>query len=185
MGSLEETLEDYIARKKKNKKTEFELKKEVFNEFSSRNIYLVDPNPPLKFSNYITRMEYSLWFWTVLSFTLVSLTLIYVTNFLSILMPLRYIFGSIFVLFLPGYSLVEALYPGEGDLSPLERLALSIGLSLAVVPLIGLLLNYTPFGIRLLPIAASLSMFIIILSVYALYRKFSINSLLVASQKKA
>lgn len=41
------------------------------------------------------------------------------------------------LLFMPGYALVESLYPRGGDeLSPLERLALSIGLSLAVVPLI-------------------------------------------------
>jgi uncharacterized membrane protein len=38
--------------------------------------------------------------------------------------------------------LIEALYPRKEDLESLERLTLSIGLSLAVVPLIGLFLNY-------------------------------------------
>ncbi|MEM1540867.1 MAG: DUF1616 domain-containing protein, partial [Candidatus Bathyarchaeia archaeon] len=34
--------------------------------------------------------------------------------------------------------------------------ALSIGLSLVIVPIVGLLLNYTPWGIRLTPITMSL-----------------------------
>ncbi|MGC9119326.1 MAG: DUF1616 domain-containing protein, partial [Thermoproteus sp.] len=71
----------------------------------------------------------------------------------------------------------EALYPRGDELSPLERLALSIGLSLAVVPLIGLLLNYTPFGIRLGPIVASLAAFTTAAVIYATYRKYRIESL--------
>lgn len=70
---------------------------------------------------------------------------------------IRYILGSLFVLYLPGYALIEALYPRGDELEPLERIALSIGLSLALVPLIGLILNYTPWGIRLNPIIAALS----------------------------
>jgi len=63
------------------------------------------------------------------------------------------------VLFLPGYALIAALFPSKNDLDGIERLALSFGLSIAVVPLIGLGLNFTPFGIRLVPIIVSLSVF--------------------------
>ena len=56
------------------------------------------------------------------------------------------------VLFIPGYVLISALFPKKNDLDATERVALSFGLSIAVVPLIGLGLNYTPFGIRLIPI---------------------------------
>ncbi|MHB8987039.1 MAG: DUF1616 domain-containing protein [Eubacteriales bacterium] len=42
----------------------------------------------------------------------------------------------------------------------IERVALSFGLSIAVVPLVGLILNYTPWGIRLAPILASLLVFV-------------------------
>jgi uncharacterized membrane protein len=48
-----------------------------------------------------------------------------------------------------------------------ERVALSLGLSLAVVPLIGLVLNYTPWGIRLTPILVSLALFIAVCSAAA------------------
>ncbi len=74
---------------------------------------------------------------------------------------LRIALGLPFVLFFPGYTLISALYPRRDDLDGIERLALSLGLSLAVVPLIGLVLNYTPWGIRLGPIVTSLSLFIV------------------------
>ncbi len=73
--------------------------------------------------------------------------------------PVRTILGIPMVLFLPGYALIAALFPRKNDLDGIERLALSFGLSIAVVPLIGLGLNFTPFGIRLVPILVSLSVF--------------------------
>jgi uncharacterized membrane protein len=73
--------------------------------------------------------------------------------------PLRIILGLPMVLFVPGYVLIAALFPGQDDLDLIERIALSFGLSIAVVPLIGLVLNYTPWGIRLNPIVASLALF--------------------------
>ncbi len=85
--------------------------------------------------------------------------------------PLRVIFGLPFVLFLPGYALIAALFPGKGDLDGIERVALSFGLSLAVVPLIGLILNYTPFGIRLVPITVSISIFTASLTIVAYFRR--------------
>lgn len=88
--------------------------------------------------------------------------------------PLRVVLGLPFVLFLPGYSLIAALYPREGDLDGVERLALSLGLSIAVVPLIGLGLNYTPWGIRLNPILVVLSVFILLMVAISLYRRRSL-----------
>ncbi|MDQ7850068.1 MAG: DUF1616 domain-containing protein [Armatimonadota bacterium] len=73
--------------------------------------------------------------------------------------PVRVVLGLPFVLFFPGYALIAALYPRRDDLDGIERLALSLGLSLAVVPLIGLVLNYTPWGIRLTPILVGLTLF--------------------------
>ncbi|MDD1676158.1 MAG: DUF1616 domain-containing protein [Methanomicrobiales archaeon] len=85
--------------------------------------------------------------------------------------PLRVIFGLPMVLFIPGYALIAALFPGKNDLDGIERLALSFGLSIAVVPLIGLALNYTPWGIRLDPVLASLSIFTLAMGSAAHYRR--------------
>lgn len=85
--------------------------------------------------------------------------------------PLRIALGLLFVLFFPGYSLIAALFPRKGALDGIERLALSLGLSIAVVPLIGLVLNYTPWGIRLSPILFSLLGFILAMAAIALFRR--------------
>ncbi len=66
---------------------------------------------------------------------------------------------AIVLLFVPGYTLTSALFPKIGDLGRVARIALSFGLGIAVVPLICLALNYTPWGIRLVPVAASLAIF--------------------------
>ena len=68
---------------------------------------------------------------------------------------IRSILGLILILFIPGYSLIAALFPRKMDLDGIERAALSFGLSVAVTPLIGLALNYTPWGIKLSPIFLS------------------------------
>jgi uncharacterized membrane protein len=86
-------------------------------------------------------------------------------------LPVRIPLGLLMVLFVPGYALIAALFPRKDDLDGIERLALSFGLSIAVVPLIGLGLNYTPWGIRLLPIVISLSVFAVIMAFIALYRR--------------
>jgi uncharacterized membrane protein len=53
----------------------------------------------------------------------------------------------------------------------IERVALSFGLSIAIVPLIGLVLNFTPFGIRLVPITVSLSGVTLLLTAVAVHRR--------------
>jgi uncharacterized membrane protein len=83
----------------------------------------------------------------------------------------RTILGILLVLFIPGYSLIAALFPKWGDLDGIERAALSFGLSIAVTPLIGLGLNYTPWGIRLDPILISLTIFTLAMSLIAYLRR--------------
>ena len=83
----------------------------------------------------------------------------------------RIILGLPFLLFFPGYTLIAALFHKKGSLGGVERLALSFGLSIAVVPLIGFILNYTPWGIRLYPILISLAVFILATSGVAWYRR--------------
>ena len=87
---------------------------------------------------------------------------------------IRIILGILLILFIPGYSLIAALFPKKSDLDGIERISLSFGLSIAVTPLIGLLLNYTPFGIRLEPVLISLSLFTAVMSVAAYIRRWQL-----------
>ena len=85
----------------------------------------------------------------------------------------RIILGLPFILFIPGYILIFALFPTkktDKGIDIIERIALSFGLSIAIVPLIGLGLNYTPWGIRLEPVLLSIFIFIIGVGIIAIYR---------------
>jgi uncharacterized membrane protein len=87
----------------------------------------------------------------------------------------RIILGLPFILFIPGYLLIFFLFPTKKTskgIDVIERIAFSFGLSIAIVPLIGLGLNYTPWGIQLEPMLLSLFFFIIIIAILALYRWF-------------
>lgn len=90
---------------------------------------------------------------------------------LASISALRIPLGLAMVLFIPGYCLIAALFPKKDDLDGIERLALSFGLSIAIVPLIGLGLNYTPWGIRLTPVTISLAIFVLIMAAAAYYRR--------------
>jgi len=110
--------------------------------------------------------------WDILLCLLASLLLVPLIVF-NIEPSLRLILGLPFLLFIPGYVLVFALFPTrttDRGIDTLERVVLSFGLSIAVVPLIGLLLNYTPWGIRLEPILISLLIFIAGIGLYGIYR---------------
>ena len=89
--------------------------------------------------------------------------------------PIRIILGLPLVLFLPGYSLIATLFPRKDDLDGIERIALSFGLSITITPLLGLALNYTPFGIRLSPVLIVLSVFTISFALGAYARRSMIT----------
>lgn len=103
------------------------------------------------------------WYWTTI--TLAVVTALCVLTIAEDAYPvayIRYILGLIFILFLPGYGLVKALFPkrtpfktSSRGLDSAVRIALSIGLSLAIVPLVTMFLDYTPLGVRLTPILLS------------------------------
>lgn len=103
--------------------------------------------------------------------------------------PLRILVGLPFVLFVPGYTFIAALFPEagtgptakeegavegaveDGGIDGIERVALSFGTSIAIVPLIGLVLNFTPWGIRLVPIVVSVSGFTLLAAAVATHRR--------------
>ncbi len=79
-----------------------------------------------------------------------------------------------FLLFLPGYLLIYVLFPKKGDLGGIERALLSFGLSLIFTPIIGLLLNYTPFGISLIYMHLVLSIFTALMCIFAFSRVWGV-----------
>jgi hypothetical protein len=124
---------------------------------------------------YLGLWERNVWFYASVAAALVTVLVIYTLPAELPLVAVRWVLGSMFVLFLPGYVTVEALFPKGRDLDGIERSALSVGLSLTLVMLVGLLLNYTPWGIRLTPIVISLTILTVGLAFVALWRRFAFS----------
>jgi uncharacterized membrane protein len=85
---------------------------------------------------------------------------------------IRWVLGSVFVLFIPGYVAVQALFDSP-ELDFIARIALSIGLSAALTMFVGFLLNYTLWGITLTPILISLIAVTVLLDIIAVLRRYS------------
>jgi uncharacterized membrane protein len=84
---------------------------------------------------------------------------------------IQIILGLPFILFFPGYVLMASLFPRKAGMGNTERIALSLGMSIVVVSLIGLILNYTPWGITWESSLYSVVSFIVIMSIIAWLRR--------------
>jgi hypothetical protein len=153
--------------------------RELYVKQLEEEIRLIDPDPPMNYISYLLSL-YSTWFWLLLTGIGLTISSIYVLPQVRPFTWLRVLMGFLMALYLPGYSFIEALYPKKSELEELERFALSIGLSIALTPLTGLVLNYTPWGIRLNPIMASLSLLSICLGLFGVYRKYTYHLLSLA-----
>lgn len=129
---------------------------------------------------------------------LLVLAAVIVVDVLVLLLPtaeprmvlLRALLSLPFVLFLPGYALVAALFPEAGPeraaggsatndrergfsdrIDGATRLALSVGASIAIAPLIGILLDYSVLGVRPAPVTLSLSAFTAIAALVGIFRR--------------
>lgn len=81
-----------------------------------------------------------IWLWIVVAVSFAGGIVVIIPTS-SPLVYVRNVFGLILVAFLPGYSLTRALFPRR-QIDTIERAALSIGLSLSLVAIVGLILNY-------------------------------------------
>ena len=71
----------------------------------------------------------------------------------------RIVFGSIVILFLPGYWLTHVFFKNK-EIDFLERFALSFALSISVVPLLSFYLNL--LGLKI----TALSVFLLVVAVF-------------------
>lgn len=107
--------------------------------------------------------------------------------------PLRAVCSVAFVLFVPGYAFTAVMFPGRAEnpgtdspessssgnragtertgITGLERFVLSLGASIIVVPLVALVLNFSPWGINLLPLLICLSALTVAMTAAAAIRR--------------
>lgn len=134
---------------------------------------------PRGFKNYIfSHQAYWYWITIVLVFSATLSTFIIPENVYPAVYA-RYFLGTIFIWMLPGYSFVKTLFPikvpvptKSTELDLIERVALSIGMSIVLVIINGFVLNYTSFGIRTTSVTLSLFALTIAFAVVGVIREF-------------
>ncbi|OGO23658.1 MAG: hypothetical protein A2144_01505 [Chloroflexi bacterium RBG_16_50_9] len=84
---------------------------------------------------------------------------------------LRIVLVIPFLLFFPGYAMLVAVFPGKTEIGGVERVTLSVVLSAIIVALTGLILNFSPWGIRLAPVLNSIVLIVFITSMIAWFRQ--------------
>jgi uncharacterized membrane protein len=84
---------------------------------------------------------------------------------------LRWLFGGLLLVFVPGFAFIRALFPFERFIDRWERLALSCGLSIALAVLVAFGLNFTPFGITLVPTTVALALITVVSILIATIRR--------------
>jgi uncharacterized membrane protein len=132
----------------------------------------------LKLASYL-RTSQALWYWATMAVATITVVIVFtVPEEFYPWSYLRNVLGILFVLWLPGYASIKALFPvrmpiqtSAESLETIERLALSIGMSIALVPMIGLLLYYTPLGLSLTPIVLSMLALTVVLATVAIARE--------------
>jgi uncharacterized membrane protein len=104
----------------------------------------------------------------------------------------RSVFGFVFVMFVPGYSMTSALFPRSGNagvsdedsaimsryrgrIDGTERVVLSFGLSVAVVSIVGIVLSETPWGIAPVPLILSINAIVVGATIAAVHRRLELS----------
>jgi hypothetical protein len=147
-------------------------------------IGLNDPSlfVPLNFSLYMSSYQ-ALWYWATIATSLFTLVFAFLIG--EDFYPWSYIrnvLGLIFVLWLPGYTFVRAFFPvnapkteTSSNLRYIDRIALSVIMSMALFALIGLALNFTSWGINIVTIILSLLTFNLISATAAVIREYTLK----------
>jgi hypothetical protein len=135
---------------------------------------------PLNLASYVQSNQ-ALWYWATIAVSI--LAMVFVLLISEDFYPLSYIrnvLGLIFVLWLPGYTFIKVLFPvnapkteTSSNLSRVDRIALNITMSMALVALIGLVLNFSPWGINVITIVLSLLAFSLVFATVAVVREYS------------
>ncbi len=156
-----------------------ELENEGKLHFTKKGHTNASTQKPIPFKTYVLSNR-AAWFWfTIILAIITTLAVFVIPEGVYPIVYIRYALGVVFVLFLPGFAFIKTLFPldapiktGSENFDAIERIVLSLGLSLALVPIAGLILNYTLWGIRLVPIIVILLTLTIVFSTVAILREY-------------
>ena len=142
--------------------------------FNGKKLYFQDSTVGFVFS------RRSLWYWITMLLAVLGAVS---TGFPTDVYPLgflRAVLGLNLVLFLPGFAFIRAVWPkrvswetNSRDLDLIVRLALSVGSSLVITPLVGLAFYYSPWGVETLAVTTGLVLVTVAFSIIGMLREYN------------
>lgn len=124
------------------------------------------------FPDYLFTLGVSSWFWATIAATALAAVLALTPAGFFPLDVLRWGFGSLFLLFLPGYSSLQLIFPKQEEMRKSQRYIFSIPVSLAFLIMLGMVLNYSGAGIRLATLLESIGSVTVVFAVAAAFRLY-------------
>lgn len=127
------------------------------------------------------RSNERMWYWiTIIMGFVAALLFFIISETTNPLISVRNIVGSIFVLILPGYALGRILFPcnspinpAQGHLEGIERLALSVGISVVLVSIVGLVIYSLIGSLHMPAIVITLLVFTLFIATISIAQEYS------------
>jgi NADH:ubiquinone oxidoreductase subunit 6 (subunit J) len=138
---------------------------------SEKKITLLEPGTKGHFFNYVIRSYNGLSLWLTTAATCLIIALVFLLPNIEPWSYMRMITGAVFVLFIPGNALVQLLF-GHRNMEQTEQMVLSVGLSIALICIIGLMLKYILSALTVESAVISIGMLSITTSAVANYSHF-------------
>jgi uncharacterized membrane protein len=122
------------------------------------------------------------WYLGIFTAGIIAIILVhFIPDNLYPLVFLRYIFGALLIIWLPGYSFIRAIFGLKirfeipKSIDTFQSIGLVLCSNLAIVPFTGLILNFTPWGIGLTSIIFGLFIFTMFFGSIALIRECQVQ----------
>jgi Protein of unknown function (DUF1616) len=138
---------------------------------SEKKIMLLEPDTKGHFFDYILRSYNGLSLWLTTAATCLIMALVFLLPNIEPWSYMRMITGAVFVLFIPGNALVQLLF-AHRNMEQTEQMVLSVGLSIALISIIGLMLKYILSALTVESAVISIGMLSITISAVANYSHF-------------
>ncbi|MHA1259117.1 MAG: DUF1616 domain-containing protein [Candidatus Heimdallarchaeaceae archaeon] len=154
-------------------KTEADIYAVIKNMEKENQIALASPKPkrkiPESFSEYLFKKHYySMEVWSIFLFTLVFFSFNFLEDNNPFLKTLKIIVAGSFIIIIPGWSLTNVIFPRiNGTIDQIERILISIGLSVGIAIFNGLVLNklWIIDSLEIIVITTSITLASLLLSV--------------------
>ncbi len=138
---------------------------------SEKKITLLEPGTNGNFFHYIMRSFNGLSLWLIIAATCLTMAIVFLLPNTEPWSYMRMITGAVFVLFIPGNALVQLLF-AHRNMEQTEQMVLSVGLSIALICIIGLMLKYILSALTVESAVISIGMLSITISAVANYNHF-------------